>query len=75
MSKPSKNTKAVSYAFAIFIGVLLASQSFNWKISIEPKEEIPWFVVPGLVLMGASLGIQIDPQVVDAIVGRRDANR
>ncbi|MEM6839742.1 MAG: hypothetical protein AAF609_23260 [Cyanobacteria bacterium P01_C01_bin.120] len=75
MSAPTPRTKFASYGFAMFIGVLILVFSLDWRGSndgweISPKEDLPWFAVPGLALMGTALGIQIDSELVDRILKR-----
>lgn len=75
MSKPSPRAKCASYGFATFVGLLILVSSLNWRASnegweISPREELPWFAVPGLALMGTALGVQIDADIIDRILRR-----
>ena len=81
MTKPTKEVKIVTHLFSGITGLFLLSQCYNWRAShleweISPKENIPWhIVVPGAAMIGTSLGVQIDPRFIDALLRSRNENR
>lgn len=60
--------KAGSYAFALFLSLLLAY--FAYSAERKGKELELWQWLPISLLIGTSLGVQIDPETIGRFTGK-----
>lgn len=78
---PTRSSQTVgkvgAYLFALFAAVLVASQTVSIKFSAidgrqeftaESKDSV--FFVPGLVLIGLAMGVNISPEAIATLLGR-----